>query len=75
MSTFRRVSYVSILTRAIRDCEASVEEYTQSVSEWERLGRHTEAIFCHDNILKPIEEELATLKHLYFVETGTLYDE
>jgi hypothetical protein len=51
-----------------------VDYYTESVEAWERMGKNTEAVFFHDNILKPVEEELETLKHLYYVETGTDYN-
>ena len=70
----RRITYTSILCRAIRDCEAAVEEYKQAVEEWERVGKTTEAVYFHDNILKPTEEELETLKLLYEVETGKKYE-
>ena len=69
----KKLTQTAILARAISDCEACIADGKHNVEEFTRMGRHTEAVFYNDNILKELEEELETLKLLYKVETGVEY--
>ena len=69
----KRVTQTQILNLAITRLEQTIEDGKHSITEWESMGRNTEAIWFYDNIVKPDEETLETLKMLYKVETGTDY--
>ena len=67
----QKITYASILNRALSDCATSLREAERNAEEWQAMGKQTEAVFFHDNIVKPLREELAGLKALYLIETGT----
>lgn len=70
----KRLSYATILNRAIHDCKNSLESYKQSAEEYEQLFLAVEAE-CFLHFAKSAEEELEALLLLYEVETGRKYEE
>ena len=70
----KRVPFVSILSRAIREGERELAERLADQAKWDaNPAMKSEAIFYHDKIVRPLEQELEALKYLYKVETGTDY--
>lgn len=70
----QKLTNTRILCLAAAQLKQLIEDGLKSVAEWESMGMHTEAAFFYDNIVKPDEETLETIKVLYEVETGTPYD-
>lgn len=69
-----KITYESILARAISDCSKDRNDALDSVEEYHRMGKSAESDFWYFKVYKPLQEELDGLKRLYQIETGRPFD-
>ena len=70
----KQITNTQILAFAIAHLKQLVDEGLNAAAQFEKMGWCNEAIYYYDNVVKPNEEALETLKMLYEVETGTPYE-
>ena len=69
-----KITYESILARAISDCYESLQGAMENVEEYRRMGNETEAKWFYCEVVELLQEELDGLKQLYQIETGVPFD-
>ena len=69
----KKVTYISILCRAINDVTRAIRREAEMVARLKEDGRTADAEYAQRHLVAPLEAELETLKTLYTIETGTDY--
>lgn len=65
-----KITYESILARAISDCSEGVKSAHENVVDYLAMGKKQNADYFYREVYLPLQEELDGLKQLYQIETG-----